>query len=94
MAAKILLRTQTLLQLEHLNPRIQEELNTKSLNAKICPINPMEFDLINKLLQANRTDPSLQEYREKVKDVTSLWSLKNGLLKHRERLVVVKKQNL
>jgi len=39
-------------------------------------------------------DPSLQEYREKAKDVTSLWSLKNGLLKHWERLVVVKEQNL
>jgi len=32
----------------------------------------MEFNLINKLLQVNRTDPSLQEYREKVKDITSL----------------------
>ena len=32
----------------------------------------MEFNLINKLLQANRTDPSLQEYREKAKDATSL----------------------
>ena len=54
----------------------------------------MELNLINKLLQANRTAPSLQEYREKVKNATSLQSLKNGLLKHQERLVVVKEQNL
>ena len=94
MAAKISLQTQTLLQPEHLDPQIWEELSTKSLGTKICPIDPMEFDLINKLLQANHIDSSLQEYREKAKDVTSLWSLENGLLKHQERLVVVEKQNL
>ena len=32
----------------------------------------MELNLINKLLQANYTAASLQEYREKVKDITSL----------------------
>ena len=42
----------------------------------------MEFDLINKLLQANYAGPSLQEYRKKAKDISSPWSLKNGLLKH------------
>ena len=94
MAVKILLRTQTLLQLEHLNPRIQAELNIDPLDAKIYPINSTELNLINKLLQANCTAPSLQEYREKVKDAISLWSLKNGLLKHQERLVVVEEQNL
>jgi len=52
------------------------------LDAKICPINSTELNLINKLLQANRTAPSLQECRKKVKDATSLWSLENGLLKH------------
>ena len=94
MAAKILLRTQTLLQPEHLNPWIRKELSTKSLSAKIYYINPMEFNLINKLLQANYTDPSLQEYREKAKDATSPQSLKNGLLKHYKRLVVIEEQNL
>ena len=38
--------------------------------------------------------PSLQEYREKVKDTTSLQSLENRLLKHQERLVVVEEQDL
>ena len=50
MAAKILLRTQTLLCLEYLNPRILAELNTESLDTKIGPINTTELNLINKLL--------------------------------------------
>ena len=57
-------------------------------------INPLGFNLINKLLQINCTASSLQEYRKKVKNVTSPQSLKNGLLKHQERLVVAKEQNL
>jgi len=36
------------------------------------PINPLGLNLINKLLQINRTAPSLQEYRKKAKNVTSL----------------------
>ena len=60
----------------------------------MCPINTMELNLINKLLQANYTAPSLQEYHKKAKDVTSLQSLKNRLLKHQERLVVAEEQNL
>ena len=58
------------------------------------PINPLGLDLINELLQINRTAPSLQEYRKKAKNIISLQSLKNGLLKHQKRLVVVKEQNL
>ena len=60
----------------------------------MCPINTTELNLINKLLQANCTAPSLQKYCKKAKDITSLQSLKNGLLKHQKRLVVVKEQNL
>ena len=93
-AIKILLQTQTLLQPEHLNPQIQAELNTDPLDAKIYPINSTELNLINKLLQANYTAPFLQEYRKKVKNATSPWSLKNGLLKHQEWLVVAEEQNL
>ena len=58
------------------------------------PINPLELDLINKLLQVNRTAPSLQEYRKKAKEATSLQSLKDGLLKYQEQLIVVEEQNL
>ena len=94
MAVKTSLWTQTLLRPEHLNPRILTELNTESLDTKIYPINTADLDLINELLQANCTASSLQEYHEKVKDVTSPWSLENGLLKHRERLVVAEEQDL
>ena len=94
MTTKILLQTQTLLCLEYLNPWILAELNTESLDAEICPINTMELDLINELLQANRTGASLQEYHKKVKDATSPWSLKNRLLKYQEWLVVAEEQDL
>ena len=53
MAAKILLWTQVLLQLEHLNPQIQAELNTNSLGAEMCPVDFSELDFIDELLQAN-----------------------------------------
>ena len=42
------------------------------LDAEICPINAIELDLIDELLQANCMAASLQEYREKAKDVASL----------------------
>ena len=61
-----------LLRLEYLNPWILAELNMESLDTKICPINTTELNLINKLLQANRTAAFLQEYRKMVKDATSL----------------------
>ena len=38
--------------------------------------------------------PFLQEYYKKIKDATSLQSLKNRLLKYQERLVVLEKQDL
>ena len=50
MAIKTSLQTQTLLRPEHLNPRILAELNIESLDTRICPINIIELNLINKLL--------------------------------------------
>ena len=50
MAVKILLWTQILLHLEHLNPQILTELNMESLDAEIGPINTIKLNLINKLL--------------------------------------------
>ena len=35
---------------EYLNLRILVELNTESLDTKICPINTIELNLINELL--------------------------------------------
>jgi len=80
--AKISLLTQVLLQPKHFDPQIQAELNTNSLGTEICPVDSSKFNFINELLQANYTAPSLQKHCEKAKNIASLYSFKNGLLKH------------
>jgi transposase InsO family protein len=93
-AAKIALRTQTLLRLEQLDPRIQAELD-RDQSVEICPIDTSGLDFIDELLQANRTSPTLQEYRDMAKDITTHWKLRdNGLVTHQERLVVPDENNL
>ena len=91
-AAKIAIRTQALLRPEQLDPRIQAELINKAWGTEIYLIEPADMDLIDELLQANRTAPALQEYREKAKAtmtaVNNPWTLENGLLKYQSRLVV------
>ena len=57
--AKISLHTQTLLQLEQLDPWIQAKLLIDLLYTIIYHIDPPKLDLINELLQANHTTPSL-----------------------------------
>src|SRR5277367_2041375 len=97
MAVKIALRTQTLLGPEHLDPRIQAELELdRAQGTEICPIDTSGLDFIDELLQANRTASSLHEYREKalITAVNSPWTLESGLLKYQDRLVVPKDQNL
>jgi hypothetical protein len=93
-AAKVSLRTQTLLEPKHLDPRIQAELVMNSFGTEIYLIDSPEFDLIDELLQANRTAPSLQELREKAKDDRNEWILENGLLTYQNRLVVADEHNL
>ena len=97
-AAKIALRAQTLLGPEHLDLQIQAELEIdKDQGIELCLINTSGLDFIDELLQANRTAPSIQEYREKAKNGKngeSNWTLDNGLLKYQERLVVAEDQNL
>src|SRR5438045_7132982 len=93
-AKKIALWTQTLLGPECLDPWIQAELDKDLLNAELCSINKLGLDFIDELLQANHTATSLQEYCEEAKDGKGKWTLENGLLKHQERLVVAKDQNL
>src|SRR5438045_277932 len=62
---------------------------------QLCLIETSGLDLIDELLKANRTSPSLQEYHDKVKDGANLWTLEDcRLLKHQERLVVAEKENL
>src|SRR5438045_9639996 len=91
---KIALRNQTLLGPERLDTQIQAELDKYLLSAELCSINKSGLDFIDELLQANRTATSLQEYCEEAKDGKGKWTLENGLLKHQERLVVAKDQNL
>jgi hypothetical protein len=68
MAAKVALRTQTLLGPERLDPRIVTEcLGNLVLGVEIFLVDT-GLDFIDELLQANRTAPSLQEYRETAKD--------------------------
>jgi hypothetical protein len=83
-AAKISLRTQTLLGPDRLDPRIRAEIGQE-----ICTLDTTGLDFIDELLQANRISPSLQEYREKAMKtaVNNSWTLENGLLKHEDRLV-------
>jgi hypothetical protein len=89
---KIALRTQALLQTENLDPRILEELSTEDV--EICPIKVLDLDLIDELLQANRTSASLQELQEDAEQDVGHWTLENGLLKHKDRLVVAPDDNL
>ena len=52
------------------------------------------LDLVDELLQANRTAVSLQEHRNKAKNTNS-WNLdSSGLLTYEERLVVAKENSL
>jgi hypothetical protein len=96
MAAKIAIRTQTLLRPEQLDPRIRAELAGDMKDAEICLIETSDLDLIDELLQTNRTTTSLQECREKavITAVNNLWTLENGLLKYQDRLVVAPDNNL
>ena len=95
MAAKIALRTQTLLGLEHLDPMIQVELG-KDQDLEIGLVNTSRLDFINELLQANHSSSSLKEHQEKamITIVNSPQTLENGLLKHQDQLVIAKDQNL
>jgi len=70
LAAKIALRTQTLLGPERLDLQVQAELEKDYEGAEICLIETAGLDLIDKLLQANRTADSLQDYWTKAEDKT------------------------
>jgi len=64
MAVKISTRMQTLLRPENLDPRIITDLNL-DLVIDIAPVDPAEgsHDLIDDLLQANRTSTDLEPLR-------------------------------
>ena len=95
MAVKISTRTQTLLRPENLDPRILTDLDLDPL-VDLAPVNPGEEsrDLIDDLLQANRSAADLQPLREKVTDENPAWTLHNGLLLFNDRLVVPEDDDL
>jgi hypothetical protein len=98
-ALRIALRTQALLRTGNLDPRILEELSIDHPDAEACPIEACpieasELDLIDELLQANRTSASLQEFRKDAEQNVGQWTLENGLLRHKDRLVVAPDDNL
>ena len=74
-------RDQVMLPAETLSPRVQEEL----AKAALAPVEPPQeaepLLLIDRILQANRSSPSLQELRDQaMDDDQSTYTLKDGLL--------------
>ena len=53
----------------------------------VAPIEP-ELHIVDRVLQANRTSPSLEEYREKAGEEGSPWTLEDGLLLYHGKLEV------
>ena len=81
--------TQALLHPEQLDPRILEEMQQFADVYKIGTPDPTPdsgpesgLDLIDDLLQANRTTEALQAWREKASNPESNWLLEKGLLKY------------
>ena len=94
LAVKVAVRSQTLLGPDRLDPRILSEM-PMDRPLELASIEVSGLDLIDELLQANRTSISLQEYRDKAKDDVEPWTLdERGLLKHQEQLVVAKDGDL
>jgi predicted aspartyl protease len=76
-------RMQILLRPECLEERVKQEADIV-----MAPIEP-ELQIVDELLHANRTSPSLEERREEAaQGDDSPWSLENGLLLHHGRLMV------
>ena len=92
MAMKISTRTQTLLRPENLDPRIVTDLDLDPLHTgvEVAAVNRSNgtHDLIDDLLQANRTSPDLEMLRQRATDQESSWTVCNGLLLFDNRLVV------
>ena len=66
-------RMQIMLKLENLDPRIIQELPPQ--DTQLAPLDSAPLDLIDRILQANRTSESLAEYRRKATDEQQGWQL-------------------
>jgi hypothetical protein len=80
-------RDQVLLPPENLDYRIIKELEINQINLSISPIEE-QLDLIDRLLQENRTATDLDEARKLGMDGQNGYSVEEGLLKRHGKLVV------
>ena len=78
------IRTQILLKPEWLEEGVHPD-NNKVLD--LAPVDP-QLHIVDRVLQANRESPSLDEAREKARQKNGDWALENGKLLFRGRLVV------
>ena len=81
---------------ENLSPCIQEELAKADL--VVAPVEPPQETesllLTDRILQANRDSPSLQELREQASRESGVYLLKDGLLLANGRIVVPDQDDL
>ena len=82
-------REQVLLPPAHLDPRITQELEANRIALSLSPISE-QLDLIDEILQANRTALELERMRKLATDQKGGYTLENGLLKRHGKLVVAK----
>jgi hypothetical protein len=80
-------RDQVLLPPENLDRRIIEELEIHRVDFSVSPIEE-QLDLIDRLLQENRTAKDLDETRKLGQDRQNGYSIEGGLLKRHGKLVV------
>jgi hypothetical protein len=83
---------QTLLPRECLDSEIPTELDERE--QEVIASMDQDLELMDKLLQGNRTDPKLESYREKAKSESEDWTLENGLVLYRSRLLVPENDDL
>jgi len=95
MAVKISTRTQILLRPENLDPRIIADLDLDPI-VDLAPVGVAEgaHDLIDDILQANRTSAELELLRQRATDKDPGWTVRNGLLLFEDRLVIPDDNNL
>lgn len=89
MAVKISTRTQILLRPENLDPRIITDLDLDPI-VDLAPVSLADraYDLVDDILQANRTSAELELLRQRATDQNPGWTVRNGLLLFEDRLVV------
>jgi transposase InsO family protein len=85
--AKKKFRTQTLLLEECLDPQIVREFKEVESTVSVVTLQD-NLHIVDKLLQANRTNPELEPYREKARGPDKDWAMQDGLLLYNSRLVV------